>query len=163
MLPEGVLNIAIRADFWQPQKNERKAELISVQNDRTNILGQKSAAKDSWPYFCQILTDIKKFTERFLGKFAVKWILKIQPHLACVATLPCEILTLAKQAINDKLQGSYIFKVWWGFLEVFNNQINKGLLLSLWVKFSWNRWLFAKVTSKNVIDSCTLRAWPTHR
>ena len=28
MLPEGVLSIAIRADFWQPQKNERKAELI---------------------------------------------------------------------------------------------------------------------------------------
>jgi len=27
-LPEGVLSIAIRADFWQPQKNERKAELI---------------------------------------------------------------------------------------------------------------------------------------
>jgi len=25
-LPEGVLSIAIRADFWQPQKNERKAE-----------------------------------------------------------------------------------------------------------------------------------------
>jgi len=28
MLPEGVLSIAIRADFWQPQINERKAELI---------------------------------------------------------------------------------------------------------------------------------------
>ena len=24
----GVLSIAIRADFWQPQKNERKAELL---------------------------------------------------------------------------------------------------------------------------------------
>jgi len=28
MLPEGVLSIAIMADFWQPQKNERKAELV---------------------------------------------------------------------------------------------------------------------------------------
>ena len=28
MLPEGFLSIAIKADFWQPQKNERKAELI---------------------------------------------------------------------------------------------------------------------------------------
>jgi len=28
MLPEGVLSIAIRADFWQPQKNETQAELI---------------------------------------------------------------------------------------------------------------------------------------
>ena len=29
------------------------------------------------------------------------------------ATLPCETLMSAKQAINDKLQGSYIFKVSW--------------------------------------------------
>jgi len=28
MLLEGVLSVAIRADFWQPQKNERRAELI---------------------------------------------------------------------------------------------------------------------------------------
>ena len=32
----------------------------------------------------------KKFTGRFLGKFAVKWILQIPPHLAYVTTLPCE-------------------------------------------------------------------------
>jgi len=29
MLPEGVLSTAIMADFWQPQKNERKAELTN--------------------------------------------------------------------------------------------------------------------------------------
>jgi len=39
-------------------------------------------------------------------KCAVKWILKIPPHIECVATLPCETLMSAKQAINDKLQGS---------------------------------------------------------
>ena len=44
--------------------------------------------------------------EDFFGKFAVEWILKIPQHLACVATLPCETLMSAKQAINDKLQGS---------------------------------------------------------
>jgi len=43
---------------------------------------------------------------RFLGKFVVKWILKISLHLAYVATLPCETLMLAKQAINNKIQGS---------------------------------------------------------
>ena len=32
------------------------------------------------------------FTGRFPAKFAVKWLLKIPPDLACVATLPCEIL-----------------------------------------------------------------------
>ena len=46
------------------------------------------------------------FTGRFLGKFVVKWILKIPPHLAYVATLPRETLMLTKHAINDKLQGS---------------------------------------------------------
>ena len=30
------------------------------------------------------------FTGKFLSKFAVKWILHIPPHLAYVATLPCE-------------------------------------------------------------------------
>jgi len=46
------------------------------------------------------------FTERFHGKFAVKRILKIPPHLAYIARLPCETLMSAKQAISDKLQGS---------------------------------------------------------
>jgi len=35
-----------------------------------------------------------------------EWLLKIPPHLAYVATLPCETLMSAKQALNDKLQGS---------------------------------------------------------
>jgi len=48
----------------------------------------------------------KHFTGRFLGKKAVKWILKVPPHLAYVATLPCETLMSAKQAVNEKLQGS---------------------------------------------------------
>ena len=34
MLPEGVLSIGIRADFWQPQKNERKVELIKYWHQR---------------------------------------------------------------------------------------------------------------------------------
>jgi len=46
------------------------------------------------------------FTGKFLAKFVVKWILKIPPHLAFVATLPCETLMSAKQAVDDKLQGS---------------------------------------------------------
>jgi len=57
-------------------------------------------------------------TRRLLGKFAVKWILKIPPRLAYVATLPCETLMSAEQAITDNLQGSvatYLrFGVWWG-------------------------------------------------
>jgi len=36
------------------------------------------------------LTDLKKMTGRFLGKFVVKWIFKTPAHLAYVATLPCE-------------------------------------------------------------------------
>ena len=44
-------------------------------------------------------------TERFFDKFAVKRILQLSPHLAYVATLPCETLMSAKRALNDKLQG----------------------------------------------------------
>ena len=72
------------------------------------------------------------FTARFLGKFVIKRILKILPHLAYVATLPCETLTSAKQAIIDKLQGSVATYLRCG--GVVNNQIEKGLLLSLRVK-----------------------------
>jgi len=48
----------------------------------------------------------KKISGRFLGKSVVKWLLKIPSRFANVATLPCETLMSAKQAINDKLQGS---------------------------------------------------------
>ena len=35
----------------------------------------------------------KNVTKRFLGKFAVNWLLKVSPPLAYVAALPCETLT----------------------------------------------------------------------
>ena len=40
------------------------------------------------------------FTGRFLGKSAVKWMSKIPPHLAYVATLPCETV-VNKTSHND--------------------------------------------------------------
>ena len=72
------------------------------------------------------------FTGRFLGKFAVKWILKIPPYLALVAILPCETFMSAKRAVNDKLQGSVATYLRCG--GVVNNQIKKSLLLSVRVK-----------------------------
>ena len=57
---------------------------------------------------------------------------KISPHLAYVATLPCETLTPAKRAINDKLQSSFAACLRCG--GVVNNQIKKSLLLSVRVK-----------------------------
>ena len=59
----------------------------------------------------------------------MKWVLKIPLHLAYVATLPCETVMSAKQAINDKLQGSVATYLRCG--GVVNNQIKKGLLLSV--------------------------------
>jgi len=50
------------------------------------------------------------------------------PCVAYVATLPCKTLMSAKQAINDKLQGSVATYLRCGV--VVNNQIKKGLLLS---------------------------------
>jgi len=71
----------------------------------------------------------KIFTVRFRSKFAVKQILNISPHFAYVATLPCETLMSAKQSINDKLQASVAAYLRCG--GVVNNQIKKGLLLSV--------------------------------
>jgi len=59
---------------------------------------------------------------------SVKGISKIPPHLAYVATLPCETLASANQAINDKLQGSVA--TYLRCCGVVNNQIKTGLLLS---------------------------------
>ena len=54
----------------------------------------------------RLMTTILSKLNR-LKKFSTgKGVLKIPPHLAYVATLPCETLMSAKQAINDKLQGS---------------------------------------------------------
>jgi len=49
------------------------------------------------------------------------------------ATLPCETLMSAKQAINDKLQGRVAAYLRCGGV-IICNQIKKGLLLSLRVK-----------------------------
>jgi len=103
-----------------------------------------------------ILNRLKNcfFTGRLLGKLAVIWISKIPPQLAYVATLPCETLLSAKQAINDKLQGSVVTHL--RYDGVVNNQIKKGLLLSLRVKKvlkSVNIW---QITSKNIILSHAL-------
>jgi len=47
----------------------------------------------SWWYLCQIFTDSpNSVTVWFSGNFAVKWLLKITPYLAYVATLPCGTL-----------------------------------------------------------------------
>jgi len=58
--------------------------------------------------------------------------IKVLPHLAYVATLPCETLLPAKHALNDTLQGSVATYLRYG--EVLNSQIKKGSLLSLQVK-----------------------------
>jgi len=83
------------------------------------------------------------FTGRYLGKFAVKRISKIPPHLAYVATLPCETLMSAKQAINDKWQGSVTTHL--RCSGIVNNQIKKVLLLSV---LEWK-----KLKSVNVSQS----------
>jgi len=80
-----------------------------------------------------VLNRFKKFfTRRLLVKFAIKRTSKIPPHLACVASLPCETLMSAKQAVNDKLHGHVV--TYLRFVDVDDNKIKKGLLLSLKVK-----------------------------
>ena len=74
------------------RKNTVSAKIKQRQN--TSLQGRPiSEATNSWPSFCQILTDLKNvFTVRFTGMFALIWLLQIRPLLAYVATLLCEIL-----------------------------------------------------------------------
>jgi len=77
-----------------------------------------------------ILSNLNRFKSFFsLKNSLVNLLLKLPPHLAYVAILHCEILVSTKQAINDKLQGNAATYLGWD--EVVNNQIKKGLLLSL--------------------------------
>ena len=55
--------------------------------------------------------------------------IKNPTHLVYVATLPCETFMSAKQANDDKLQGSVA--TYLRCSGALNNQIKKGLLLSL--------------------------------
>jgi len=81
-----------------------------------------------------ILSNLNRFKRFFsLKNSLVNLLLKLPLHLAYVAILHCEILVSTKQAINDKLQGNVATYLGWD--EVVNNQIKKGLLLSLWVIF----------------------------
>ena len=88
--------------------------------------------------------------------------LKIPPHIACVAILPCETLVSAKQVINDKLQGSVATYLRCG--GVVNNRIRKGLLLSLSVNFfeSVNIWQSYKQERDCLVHFLCLLAvyWP---
>ena len=57
-----------------------------------------------------ILSNIYRFiiflTGRFLSKFAVKWESKIPPHLTYVATVPCNLSSVACFADINVSQGS---------------------------------------------------------
>ena len=51
------------------------------------MVGQKSGPQTHDDHnSVKSLTMLKNVTGRFLGKFAVKWIFKITPHLIYVAT-----------------------------------------------------------------------------
>jgi len=78
--------------------------LVRIQTDLTYLQGGPKTGPQTHDHNSVKSSPIYKFffTGRFLGKFAVKRVLKILPHLAYVATLPCETLVSAKQAINDK-------------------------------------------------------------
>jgi len=74
-------------------------------------------------------------------------VIKIPPHLTYVATLPCEPLMSAKQAISDKLQGSTATYLRRG--EVFNKQIKNKFIYES-VSIFLNRWTFGKVTDSGI-------------
>ena len=92
----------------------------------------------------------KFFTERFLSKFAL---IRYAPCICCYTAL--WNINVGKTSINDKLLASVATFFRCG--GVVNYHIKKGWLLSVWVNFFLNRWIFGKITSKSVVISCTAR------
>ena len=89
---------------WRLDEFRADTKYVSGAKQLRHTGWTKNGATDSWPQFCQFLTDLWKFfIGRFLGKFAVKQLSEIPPHLAYVATLPCE--TLCQQ--NKPLTTNY--------------------------------------------------------
>jgi len=66
----------------------------------------------------------------------------------------------AKQAINDKLQGSVATYLRYG--GVVNNKIKKRLLLSLWLKFVFKSVNILKSYKQERDCLVHLCFWPTH-
>ena len=55
------------------------------------------------PYLYQILTDFQNyFTTRIRRTFVIILSLKFPPHPKCVATLPCEMLSVLKATVENK-------------------------------------------------------------
>ena len=73
------------------------------------------------------------------------------------ATLPCETLISAKQALNDKLQRSEAAYLSCG--GVVNNQIKNGLMLSLWLKKMKSVNIWQSYKQKSDCLSCTFGNW----
>ena len=98
----------------------------------------------------------------FSSRFAAKYLLKIPPHVICVATLPCETVmsdnerqSQTVEVINDKLRGKVVTCLRCG--GIINNRIKKRLLLNPLVKrFFLNQWMFGKVMGKRSVVSCTI-------
>ena len=75
--------------------------------------------------------------KRLSGRFAAECLLKIPPHLICVAALPAIMSENERQlqtnaVINDKLQDTVV--TYLRCRRIVNNQIKAGLLRSLQVK-----------------------------
>ena len=145
--------------------SKETVELSNAANGKLIIEGGRK--KQGHKFMTIILSNLnwlkKIFTGRFLGKFAIKQILKITSHLTYVATLRCETLMSAKQALNDKLQGSVAVCLRCG--GVVSKQIKKGLFLSLWVKKllkSVNIWQSYKQERDCLVHFLSLLAvcWP---
>ena len=81
-----------------PQQKSRQGQCItctvhvSVRICRIYRVAQKTIVNHKvFPYLCQIFTDSQNFfTGAFCGKFVIKWLLNIPPHLNYVATLSCK-------------------------------------------------------------------------
>jgi len=74
----------------------------------------------------QLCVGLKQLFLRGKDGPAVKWLLKIQPLLAYVATLPCETLVSHNKRLTINYKAVQLYRPYLRYGGVVNNQTKKG-------------------------------------
>ena len=121
-------------NIWQSCKQQRGC-LVHFARLAKTLLEDEESARDNHIFACNFAKYspiLIFFTFRLINKPFLIWLLTTPPHRKYAATLPCNLSLMACFADINVSQGSVATYLRCG--GVVNNQIKKGLLLSLRVK-----------------------------
>ena len=142
-----VKNFLQSVNIWQSYKQERDC-LVHFARLANTLLKDEESARDSHVPACtfakpNIYRFKKNCTRSLSNKPFLIWLLTTPPHLKCVATLPCNLSSMACFAHINVSQGSVSTHARPG--EIFNIHLTANLPRNLSVKKNLNRLSFDKI------------------